>query len=263
MLPEYLAKAKPNLCTARTPWYLNTAPSYAGVFLWVAFYQSMAVGTIDRAPWTVLLLALVIAGLLSYALYYYVPAMLGMKTGYPLYVVGSSTFGTTGGYLMPGLLMGLLQVGWFAVGTFFSTKYILAAMGSDAAPGSATFAGIAIAWGYSMGLIGVLGIQYVAKASLFLNAIPFLMVLVVFFRTSGGSGRTRRREQHRSTVDRHGIQLGRHHDLPGTRPSGANDERDRNGKRSEREALDLSSLRVPRAPAPVYRHHRATLTVRT
>jgi cytosine permease len=186
MLPEYLAKAKPNLCTARTPWYLNTAPSYAGVFLWVAFYQSMAVGTIDRAPWTVLLLALVVAGLLSYALYYYVPAMLGMKTGYPLYVVGSSTFGTTGGYLMPGLLMGLLQVGWFAVGTFFSTKYILAAMGSDAAPGSATFAGIAIAWGYSMGLIGVLGIQYVAKASLFLNAIPFLMVLVVFFRTSGG-----------------------------------------------------------------------------
>ena len=49
MLPEYLAKAKPNLCTARKPWYLNTAPSYAGVFLWIAFYQSMAVGTIDRA----------------------------------------------------------------------------------------------------------------------------------------------------------------------------------------------------------------------
>ena len=51
-------------------------------------------------------MALAVAGLLSYALYYYAPAMLGMKTGYPLYVVGSSTFGTTGGYVMPGLLMG-------------------------------------------------------------------------------------------------------------------------------------------------------------
>ena len=55
-----------------------------------------------------------VAGLLSYALYYYAPAMLGMKTGFPLYVVGSSTFGTRGGYIMPGLLMGVLQIGWFA-----------------------------------------------------------------------------------------------------------------------------------------------------
>ena len=73
----------------------------------------------------VCLLALLVAGLLSYALYYRVPAMLGMTTGFPLYVVGSSTFGTAGGYVMPGLLMGLLQIGWFAVGTFFSADYIL------------------------------------------------------------------------------------------------------------------------------------------
>ncbi len=165
---------------------MNTSPSYAGVFLWVAFYQSMAAGTIDRAPWPILLLALLVAGLLSYGLFYFVPAMLGMKTGYPLYVVGSSTFGTTGGYLMPGLLMGVLQIGWFAVGTFFSTKYILAAVGSDAAPGSVLFAAIAIAWGYSMAFIGILGIQYVARVSLFLNAIPFLMLLVVFMQTKDG-----------------------------------------------------------------------------
>ena len=34
--------------------------------------------------------------------------------------------------------------------------------------------------------IGILGIQYVARASLFLNAIPLLMILVVFFRVQGG-----------------------------------------------------------------------------
>src|SRR3974377_1192214 len=114
MLPDYIAKAVPNPTSNRAPWYVNTAPSYAGVFLWVAFYQSLANNVIDRAGLGVVVLALVIAGLLSYALYYYAPAMLGMKTGLPLYVVGSSTFGTAGGYVMPGLLMGVLQIGWFA-----------------------------------------------------------------------------------------------------------------------------------------------------
>lgn len=186
MLPAYLAKSAPNPSSKRAPWYANTAPSYAGVFLWVVFYQSMAQGTIERAgPW-LCLVSLLIAGLLSYKLYYYIPAMLGMRTGYPLYVVGSSTFGATGGYLMPGLLMGLLQVGWLAVGTFFSTKYILSGFGSAAGPGTMTFALVAILWGYTMAYIGVKGIQYVAKVSLFLNLIPFLMILVVFAKTAGG-----------------------------------------------------------------------------
>src|SRR5512134_190615 len=103
MLPDYLAKATPNPASNRAPWYVNTAPTYAGVFLWVAFYLSLAGIVIDKAGVGLTLLALAVAGLLSYALYYYAPAMFGMKTGYPLYVLGSSTFGTAGGYLMPGL----------------------------------------------------------------------------------------------------------------------------------------------------------------
>jgi cytosine permease len=186
MLPDYISKAVPNPAKNRAPWYKNTAPSYAGIFLWVAFYQFIAKDTIDRAGVGLCLLALAVAGVLSYALYYYVPGMLGMKTGYPLYVVGSSTFGTKGGYLMPGLLMGLLQIGWFAVATFFATKYILAGFGSGAQPGSLLFAIVAIAWGYAMATVGVLGIQYVSKVSLYLNMIPFLMLLVVFFQTQGG-----------------------------------------------------------------------------
>jgi cytosine permease len=185
-LPAYLAQATPNPQSARAPWYLNTAPSYAGVFLWIAFYQSMAAGTIDQAPWYVLAGALAAAGILSYALFYFVPATLGMKTGYPLYVVGSSTFGAAGGFLMPGLLMGALQIGWFAVGTFFSTKYILAAADSTAGPGSVPFAIIATLWALTMGTIGILGIQYVARVSLFLNAIPLLMLLITFSQTSKG-----------------------------------------------------------------------------
>lgn len=186
MLPAYIDKTAPNPASNRAPWYVNTAPSYAGVFLWIAFYQTLAQGTIEKASLGLCVAALALAGALSYALFYYVPGMLGMKTGLPLYVVGSSTFGTAGGYLMPGLLMGLLQLGWFAVGTFYSTKFILSAVGSSAGPGSMEFAIVAVLWGYIMAYIGVKGIQYVAKASLFLNAIPLLMILFVFVQTMGG-----------------------------------------------------------------------------
>ena len=35
MLPDYISKAVPNPATNRGPWYANTAPSYAGIFLWI------------------------------------------------------------------------------------------------------------------------------------------------------------------------------------------------------------------------------------
>jgi cytosine permease len=186
MLPEYITKAVPNPQSKRAPWYVNTAPSYLGTFLWVVFYQQIADGTLSIGGVGVCLAGLAVAGVLSYFLYYYAPAMLGMKTGYNLYVVGSSTFGTSGGYLMPGLLMGLLQIGWFAVNAAVSTSFIMSGLGSKEGPGSVMFTVIAVVWGYAMAYIGVKGIKYVAKVSLYLNLIAFLMVLLVFLKTSGG-----------------------------------------------------------------------------
>lgn len=186
MLPDYIARAVPNPPEKRTPWYKSTAPSYAGTFLWVVFYEQIAKGTLDKSgPW-VGLAALVVAGLLSYAFYYYAPAMFGMRTGYPLYVVGSSTFGTKGGYLMPGLLMGLLQIGWFAVNASISTTFILKGLKQPEAPGSVAFTVIAVVWGLAMAFVGVKGIKYVARVSLYLNGIAFLMVLFVFLKSMGG-----------------------------------------------------------------------------
>jgi cytosine permease len=186
MLPEYIRKAVPNPPANRAPWYVNTAPTYAGIFLWVAFYQQLAAGAIPHAGPAVILLALLIAGLLSFGLYYYAPAMLGLKTGFPLYVVGSSTFGTHGGYALPGLFMGLLQVGWFAVGTSLATKFILQGLSLDPSPGTSLFVLVAMIWGYTMAWIGAKGIQYVARVALYLNVISFLMVLTVFLKTMDG-----------------------------------------------------------------------------
>ncbi len=187
MLPSYLSKAAPNPSSNRAPWYKNTAPTYAGVFLWVVFYRDIA-AALDHTGPAVCVLALVVAGLISYGLFYYIPALIGMRTGYPLYVVGSSTFGTQGGYLMPGLLMGVLQVGWMSVNAFVAATFILSAFGSKAGPGGLLFGLIATVWALGLGFVGAKGIGYVARFALYLNFVPLLMILVVFARNAGGIG---------------------------------------------------------------------------
>ncbi|MHC4334312.1 MAG: cytosine permease, partial [Planctomycetota bacterium] len=116
------------------------------------------------------------------------PGLFGLKTGYPLYVVGSSTYGTMGGFLMPGLLMGLLQFGWIAVNIAVSTSFILQAAGAEPTPGKPAFIVIAIVWGLAAAFVGVKGIQYVAKVATFLPIVPLLMILVVFFTNVGTAG---------------------------------------------------------------------------
>jgi cytosine permease len=191
MLPSYLEKANANPASGRAAWYANTAPTFAGIYLWIVFYLTMAVGTIDRATLGVCLVAVAAAALLCY-LFYYAPAMLGMKTGYPLYVVGTSTFGTTGGYLMPGLLMGVLQAGWVAVNVWTSTRFILLGLGdSDPKPLTAKFVVIGVLWGYLTAFIGLKAIKYVARVSMLLNIVPLVMILIVFFRSAPGIAESR------------------------------------------------------------------------
>jgi purine-cytosine permease-like protein len=182
-LPDYITSSLPNPRGNRAAWYKNTFPSYAGIFLWVGFYLKLAVPTISQSSVAVCLLGLAVAGLICFALFYYAPAMLGMQSGRPLYVVGSSMFGTTGGYLMPGLLMGLLQIGWFAVATSISTGFILNGLHSNSKLLAVL---IAIAWGYGLALVAIKGIQYVARVAQLLNWVPMIMIALVFWANRGG-----------------------------------------------------------------------------
>jgi len=188
-LPNYLKLANPNPIENRAPWYKNTAPTYAGIFLWVVFYMHIAGDTLPQAGLGLSLLALVVAALICHFLFYLIPGLFGLKTGYPLYVVGSSTYGTTGGFFMPGLLMGLLQFGWLAVNIAVSTSFILQAAGANSSPGTTAFLIIAIVWGLAVAFVGVKGIQYVAKVATFLPIVPLVMIIVVFFMNVGSAGR--------------------------------------------------------------------------
>ena len=182
-LPGYVTASVPNPAEKRAAWYKNTAPSYAGIFLWVAFYLGLAGPTISQASLSVCIMGLVVAGLVCFGLYYYAPAMLGMQTGRPLYVVGTSTFGTTGGYVMPGLLMGLLQIGWFSVATFFAADFIMKGLNAQSRP---LRIAICLVWAYVLAGIAIKGIQYVARVAQFLNWVPLIMILIVLWANKDG-----------------------------------------------------------------------------
>ncbi len=181
--PSYVKLAIPVPPSSRVPWYKNTFPVYAGGFLWVGFYLDLAGPTIGQLSVGACLWGLLLAGFLCFALYFYVPAMLGMQTGQTLYVVGASTFGTTGGYLMPGLLMGILQVGWIAVIGSVSATFIMKGLHQSS---QLLFSLVVVPWVYGLGWVGIKGIHHVGKAAKFVNWVPLIMILIVFWFNKGG-----------------------------------------------------------------------------
>ena len=182
-LPSYIAGAVPNPPDKRSPWYKNTAPTYAGIFLWFVFWQD-AVNAPNQGGllscgvgWA--FLSIVIAALVCHFLFYLVPGMLGMKTGLPLYIVGTSLFGAQGGFFLPGFLMGVLQFGWLGVNVYFSS---LALAQVIPLPPQV----IMVIWGVLAAFVGLKGIQYVAKVATYLPLIPLAVLLLLLAKTAGG-----------------------------------------------------------------------------
>lgn len=198
-LPDYVAQAQPVPQESRGAWFKNTAPAYAGIMLWFVFWQSVVGG--DGEPGGVLstgimtaLVGLVIAALLCHFLFYLVPGLLGQKTGLPLYIIGTSTYGVRGGFVMPGFLMGVLQFGWIAVNAFAVSallckclKLQLLANGDPQIP-SLSHGLIATAFAILGAFVGLKGIQYVAKVATFLPIIPLVVLVILLFKTVGGIG---------------------------------------------------------------------------
>ena len=166
--------------TNRAPWFKNTAPTYAGIFLWFIFWDSMSGNGLPRAaranaarhrarrpdlPFPVL------PG----------PGLLGLKTGLPLYVVGTSTFGAWAACSCPASSWALLQFGWLGVNTFGSAKAL--AKGFNA---PWLFYPLCVIWALGAAFVGLKGIQYVAKVATYLPLIP-LAVLLLGLVLFGGS----------------------------------------------------------------------------
>ena len=196
-LPDYLSMAKPNPAGNRAAWYKNTAPTYAGIMLWFVFWQDVpggggAVGGVLSHGLGVALLGLILAALLCHFLYYLVPAMLGMKTGLPLYIVGTSTYGAQGGFVMPGFVMGLLQFGWLGVNSCFSAAFLVKPFYPDLGLleviSTPPHIIVAILWAAAAAFMGLKGIQYVARVATYLPLIPLGILVILFLCSVGGVG---------------------------------------------------------------------------
>jgi len=184
-LPGYITSATSNPAESRAPWYKNTAPTYAGIFLWFVFWQDAVtapnLGGVLAGGVAWALASLVLAALICHFFFYLVPGLLGQKTGLPLYIVGTSTYGAQGGFIMPGFLMGLLQFGWLGVNIFFSSVALSAVL-----PVPPQI--IMVVWGVLAAFVGLKGIQYVGRVATYLPLIPLAILLILFFKTIGSVG---------------------------------------------------------------------------
>ncbi|MBI5683672.1 MAG: cytosine permease [Verrucomicrobia bacterium] len=180
-LPDYLTSAKANPPSNRGPWFKNSAPTYAGIFLWFVFWDSMSGNGLSTGGLWATLLGIVLGGIICHYLFFLAPGLLGMSTGLPLYVVGSSTFGAAGALIMPGFLMGALQFGWLGVNTFGSADALAKGFHMPA-----LYIPLCVIWALGAAFVGMKGIQYVAKVATYLPLIP-LVVLVFGLVTFGGA----------------------------------------------------------------------------
>ena len=198
-LPDYVASAKPVPPANRMPWYKSTAQTYAGIMLWFVFWESVPsqrrVGTgghpgPGRRRRRVL--GVIVAALICHFASYLAPGMMGMKTGLPLAVVGTSTYGVQGGFLMPGFFMGVLQFGWLAVNAYFSAELLAGLAGHG--EGSPLHLAIGVVWAIVAAFVGLKGIQYVAKVATFLPLIPLVILLVLAGKTLSAGRRLQARD---------------------------------------------------------------------
>jgi len=186
-LPSYLASAKSNPTDKRTAWYKNIAPSYAGIFLSVPFMAGLA-GALQYGSLWAALVGLFLGALFCFGLYY-VPAVLGLRTGMPLYVVGASTFGAQGGILMPGLLMGVLQIGWHAVFTYSAASFFMQAIGSHAGANTGFFWLACGVWGLALALVGAVGIGWLGWLSSWVPVFPLVIIVAAGLANASGLSR--------------------------------------------------------------------------
>jgi len=171
------------------PWQAGVAPQYITLFLWVAFSDRLAGETLAVGGLAWSALGAAAGGLLCYLLLYYTPAMWGLAARRPLEGVAEATFGRAGARWLPGVLMGLAQVVWLAVGTFYATDYMLRGLVAcrliDPAAlepivrggltlGGLAFLATALAWTLIFAAIGRWVVRFIAAIMIVYPILPAL-----------------------------------------------------------------------------------------
>jgi cytosine permease len=158
-------------------WQDGIAPAFIAVGMSVVFLDRLAVTTLVVGGLGPAIVGAVLAGLLGYWCLYYAPAMWGVRTRRPLSVVATSTFGARGAVILPGLLLGVVYVLWFALTIDYAAQYTLSGLvtcglldpkhlamnrraGFDVP--KPLFLAVAATWSIASAVIGTLAVRLVA-----------------------------------------------------------------------------------------------------
>ncbi len=155
-------------------WQDGVAPAFISLFLSAVYLDRLAPRTLLVGGLGPSAVGACFAGLLGYWCLYYAPALWGATTRKPLSVVATSTFGSSGAVYVPGLVVGVAYVLWFAVTIDFATQYGLAGViacgltdgkslefSSRGVP-SNVFLFTAAAWSVASAIIGTLAVRLVS-----------------------------------------------------------------------------------------------------
>ena len=190
-LPPRLAKALERPSTSREPWTAQLLAVLVATFLWAAYCDSLATLPLSVGGGGAAILGAMAGGLVGAVVLYAPAALLGLHTRQPLIVVASSTFGATGVTLVPGLLLGVVQIIWFAVAVHYAVEWNLRGLvslgflaeSSIRAPGwgwaiprSPVYGVTAALWGIAAALVSTRFIRWIA-ALMFVFPIFSVMAL--------------------------------------------------------------------------------------
>ncbi len=209
-LPPSLATALALPPVPPKSWQDGVAPAYISLLLSVVFLDQLPVHTLFVGGLGPSIVGALIAGLFAYWMLYYAPAMWGNATRRPLSVVATSSFGVKGAPWVPGLILGVAQVIWFAIAINFATdyglralvscglldpKHIPASIDGRIGPPGPLFLATAIVWSLCSAVIGTVAIRLVAAVMSIYPIFPALAlggtlvwVMIPWVMHTGGPG---------------------------------------------------------------------------
>lgn len=193
--------SKPTPAIVPKPWQTGLGPYYIGLFLWVVFFDQLGLRALPVGGVLWAVLGAVVAGPLCYLLLFRVPATWGQATRKMLPELAESSFGVAGARWVPGLLLGLAEVVWFAVAASYATEFTLRGLAEVRFLDDRAFRAIAIGglrlksplflatsllWSIIAGLIGRKFVRLVAAIMYVFPVFPAMLLGGAMFAMLGG-----------------------------------------------------------------------------
>ncbi len=193
--------SKPAEAIVPKPWQTGLAPVYIGIFLWIAFFDQIGRKALPLGALGGAFLGVFVAGPLAYLFLFRSSALWGHRSGKPLDVLATATFGVSGAKVVPGFLLGVAQVILFAVavgyaveltfqglilGGLIDPRSVKAGSGSGAFTRSPLYLATVLFWAVATALVSMRFTRWIGYLMQFFPIFPALMLGGAMIATLNG-----------------------------------------------------------------------------